>query len=239
MKTSVIYLMVRMSCPCAALGCMHAPESPPSKATAAPATSPASDAPESCFDEPQDALDLAERKQVAFEIERQIVARSEELRSCLPAHPGIEEVDLQVDLSADGTTRAKVTGTSISDCAAISCIRDRISGLQLPPPQTDMNVGFRWLLEIEDRGPVRAKGANAVAKWLGTSPENSAACLDALPEGIGHLPIEAILETVRGKWASFTRTSSRTAPSFAVFEKLSRSSGFPTPRMAVCRSNTR
>jgi hypothetical protein len=142
---------------------------------------------------------------VSAEIQRRVVERSDQLRSCQPALRETEVVDVIVEVGGDGTTSAKIVGTSVSECAVVSCIRKGVTGLQIVLPKAETSHEFRWLVAIDPAGPVRFEASDPTTKWFGQSPQASAACLDS-PEASktsGRLPPEDIRRVVRGNYRVF------------------------------------
>ncbi len=170
------------------------------------------DDPKSCHD-PSGDEDLkddgsavaADEEAIGTELQRRIVERSAELVACQPAARGVEEVDVALVIASDGATRAHVLGTSLADCGVVSCVRAKLTGLQIAAPRAGQHLRFRWLLAIAPQSPIRLYAPGDPAKWFGKAPESSMACLDtasATPVS-GRLPPEVIRRLVREQYGRF------------------------------------
>src|SRR5688572_6511263 len=72
----------------------------------------------------------AEEPSLAEAVRKRLIERSPQVQACAPTLLGTAEVDLMVEVGSDGATRARVLGTSLTDCAAIRCVREELSGLR-------------------------------------------------------------------------------------------------------------
>ncbi len=203
-----------------ALGC--GPHSEPRAATPAPAVAPLPpaasaaaqsaplDDPNSCVDAARKTDELTKRGDAAridhttimAKIQSRIIERSDAIRSCRPAAAKRDEVDLEVELLPDGSTRAKVVGATLSECAAIQCVREKIGGFVVAAPEADMHHTYRWRLVIEEQGPVYLAPGQLSGAWDGRSPESTAACLDqaATKDKAGRVPPQVVRNIVRSHY---------------------------------------
>jgi hypothetical protein len=148
------------------------------------------------------------RLDIYAETQRRIVELSDALRACRGSAQGEVQSIVQVDVPKDGATRGRVLGTSLSECAAVRCIRDKLTALQVASPPLADTRSFQWLLAMNDQGPVRLEPANPNHAFFGASPASSAACLDEVPKASdvsGRLPPEVVREIVRGNFEAYRK----------------------------------
>lgn len=216
------HAMFAALCTAVAIGCLRPadpppappPPAPPPAAPPIPAPAPTAPAPAAApLDDPRSCIDPpAERQEagpdVYAETHRRVLELSDQIRACRGSLQGEIQSIVEVDVGADGATRARVTATSLSECAAVSCIRDKLTALQIIAPPLNDTRSFEWLLAIGDQGPVRLEVSREYHPAPAKSPESSAACLDAssyVRNDPGRLPPEEIRRIVRANYGTYRK----------------------------------